>query len=130
MKLDRPIPNGVRLIALGHYLFSAWYGFVAALLLFFALTGAVSGSGGGGFLHLPPAFFALAGAIFGVFGVAFLLVGRGLWKGRPWARGVAIALSALSFFGTLGTSQWINMLIHGAIVVYLAFNAQVRRAFS
>jgi uncharacterized membrane protein (DUF2068 family) len=84
----------------------------------------------------------LAGIVLVVLGVAALLVGAGLWKLRPWARAIALALSILGLgFFPLATLMsllrpqpvpvlaQLGAAVFCAVVIWYLNRAQVRRAF-
>ncbi len=75
------------------------------------------------------------GVFFIAFGVLGIFVGRGLWRGKNWARILTIILSAigiaLSLISLVGGnfSNIINLVIGTAIFGYLTFSNKVREAF-
>lgn len=130
------VPTGVKVISVLYYIgagFSILFG-----LLFFV------GAGYMGTLVsqipllglLGSGFFVAVGIILIGLGALSIFIGRGLWKGKNWARITAIIFSVLgilsglysvvkgNYFSLLGLL--INLLIGG----YLMFNSSVKSAFS
>lgn len=69
-------------------------------------------------------------------GIIELLVARGLWKMRPWARIVAIVLSLLAVINAVSAIlsgfkffQIVRIIVDGGIVAYLLISKEAREAF-
>lgn len=78
----------------------------------------------------------LAGLIMIGLGVLELLVARGIWKLKPWARITAILLSLLAvvnaiYLLTFGIDpvQLTRIVVDGGIVLYLIFNKEAKKLF-
>ena len=130
------VPTGVKVISVVYYigagfsilfglLFLAGAGFMGTLVSKIPLLG-VLGSG----------FFVVVGIIFIGLGALSIFVGRGLWKGKNWARIIAIIFSVLGILSGLYSvvngiySSLFGLLINLLIVGYLMFNSSVKSAFS
>ena len=130
------MPAGVKVISVLYYigaglcalfglLFMAGAGLAGALLKSISLL-SVLGAG----------FFVILGILFVGFGALDFFVGRGLWKGRNWARVVAIIFSALGVLN--GLYSLIHFSIFGLVMLaiqvlivwYLAFSQEVKAAFA
>jgi len=113
----RVVPLGVKIISILYYLWSIWYLIAGVMIVFSSL------------------FF---GVIFNFgLGIFWIFIGRGLWKGRNWARISAIVIALIIF--VLSIIEFISfrfyflnimLLIVGVITgVYLWFNKRVKEAF-
>jgi len=71
----------------------------------------------------------VGGIIVIALGIIELLIGRGLWRGRSWARYVAIAIAVLGFISALFTIDIIALIISGMVGGYLWFNKNVKLSF-
>jgi len=89
-----------------------------------------------------PIFAALGGALFVVMGVILVglgvlgvFTGIGLWKGRPWARKVAIILACLGLIDIVwlyirqDQFRVIGLIFHAVIGGYLLFSKKVKASF-
>ena len=136
MAKAKEAPTGVKVISILYYIGS---GFLALIGLLMVL--------GAGFisriLGAMPMLAAIGSGLFVVVGIVILafsiigfLVGMNLWKGKSWARIVAIILAALGVLGSLnnlahGAFGGIIMLaIDGFIVYYLGFHKESKAFFS
>jgi hypothetical protein len=81
------------------------------------------------------------GIIWLVLGVFLLVIGIKMWKAKNWARmGEIILCSLIGLWGLAGLFNWAGILafainlifviVNGAIVAYLGFNKEVKKAFS
>lgn len=86
---------------------------------------------------LTPGFFIGIGVFFIILCVLLSLLGRGLWKLKPWARITAIVLSifmviyeiySMIIYFAFGQIIW--LLIYGAIGYYLLFNEEAKKSFA
>jgi len=129
---SKNVPTLVKVIAILHYI-------GAALLLSFGIFIIVSLS----FLvSLFPilAMFSAFAIVFGIgfigISILFFFIGRGLWKGKNWARIVAIVLYGLGIISSIyflvygNFSSIINLVIVTLIFGYLLFSKKVKEAFS
>jgi len=146
------VPIGVKLISVLFYV-SAVFGILIGLVL--AIGGSIFVKTGSGQEIIQAAAQQLgAGAsiltsesltvLFVGFGIAFLILGivemliaRGLWKARQWARIVTIVLMILAVINSIGelvqgriAGGIFDLLISAAIAVYLSFNGRVRKSFA
>ncbi len=76
------------------------------------------------------------GAVFLVVGIISFLIGRGLWKGKNWARIVAIIIAGIGIvFAIIGIVQGniigtlFRLVLNGVIGGYLLLNKQVKKVF-
>ena len=129
MNHARQVPAGVKVIAVFYYIVAAFHilrGITVVIASFyFGLSG--------GLIAILPAI-ALGIGIDA--GVLYVFIGRGLWKGRPWARIAAIAVAAIVIFVNLISlflldfSALIFIAINGAVLLYLLLSKSVNRAFA
>jgi len=136
--MSKNVPTGVKVISILYYI-----GAVASVLF-----GILFIFGGGFFSSLTasiPTLAFLGSAVFIVIGIFLLLlgilnffIGRGLWKGRNWARilviifsilGILMALMSLIFSGAVANFIF-SVIINGLIGGYLLFSPKVKNAFS
>jgi len=130
------VPTGVKIISVLSY--------IGAVILFISGIALLIGAGFVGSLlaaiplieTLGAGLFVAGGIIMIGFGVLFFFIGRGLWKGRRWARIVVIVFA---FLGVL--MSIISMIMGGiltgipsiiidlAIGLYLLLNSSVKKAF-
>lgn len=137
-------PRGVRFISVAHFLLAGFWGLIALVCGFCALSGGSSG----GYISISWSAFALAGlASLGVSG-SLAVLGYGLFEGKKWARGTAIGLSCLAVLAGLGAgfglgdlasgamldglwgSSWLSVVAHGAVVAYLSLSQDAASYFS
>ena len=127
------VPGGVKVISVLYYIgailaiiFGIMFLFGAGALSSFPLFGAL-GAG----------LFVFASILMIILGILGFFVGRGLWRGRNWARVVAI------IFAVIGVVMAVSSMISGDVsgnlfsfifnvIVggYLWFNGNVKRAFA
>ncbi|GIU68746.1 MAG: hypothetical protein KatS3mg001_596 [Candidatus Pacearchaeota archaeon] len=132
---EKVVPTGVKIIAVLYYI-GAVILIVFGLLPLFAIgREAIALTLG---IIILPALIMLGLGIFSFF------IGRGLWKGRNWARIIAIIVSVLgAITGILGvaigailmfpsslTTSLISIAINVLIGSYLLFNKKVKQAFA
>ena len=131
------VPTGVKIISVLYYI-GAGFGILFGILFFVGagFLGAVASQ-----IPLLGAFgkslFIVVGIILIGLSVLSIFVGRGLWKGKNWARIVAIIFAALGAImaivsivgGSIAngiSSLAVQLLIGG----YLLLNSSVKSAFS
>ena len=143
--ISKKVPTGVKIISIYHYVESAIL-ILFAISFYFKLE-ALTGLSGASIFSLEFIFslglldselinIAKAIFLFIVISVFLFFVGRGLWKGKKWARNAAIVMSVLGIF--LGLKSLINgnflilitLVINGVIGAYLIFSNEVKSAFS
>jgi len=130
------VPTGVKVISVCYYI-GAVVLFIVGILCFV----------GGGFIGpllttLLPFLGTLATGLFIVcsviaigFGVLSFFVGRGLWKGRNWARIVAIVFTFLGVLSAIFSipvdivSGIFSLLVNLVIALYLLLSSSVKKAF-
>ncbi|MBX4196621.1 hypothetical protein KW805_03460 [Candidatus Pacearchaeota archaeon] len=131
-------PTGVKIISIIDYI-GGGLGILFGILLMFGssvletlIPGWVSANDGGIFTQM----FIIFGIIVIIFGVVAILLGRGLWKGKRWAR---IWNSVFAIFGILGAisnivsgnfGSIVSLAINGWIAWYLFFNKSAKAFFS
>tara|TARA_Y100000310_G_C20274525_1_gene619606 strand:- start:52 stop:498 length:447 start_codon:yes stop_codon:yes gene_type:complete len=137
-EVKQSAPVGVKVIAVLYYI-SAVLGIIFGLLL-------LVGAGTIGTIVSQSPFFEALGAawLFVIAGIIMIglsvfgfFIGRGLWKARPWARIVAIILTALGILiaviliiqGDL-KDNILSLVINSIIAGYLLFNNNVKQAFT
>ena len=134
---SKNVPTGVKIISVLYYI-SAVLGIIFGLL-FFVGAGAI-----GSIASQIPIIEALGSGLFIVGGIIMLVlgilgffIGRGLWKGRNWARIVAIIFSVMGvlmaiFLMIQGSifNGIFNLIVSGFIGGYLLFSPSVKEAFS
>ncbi len=143
----RGVPVGVRIISIFDYIIAAFTALFAIILLLVA---------GGVFANRERIIDELnivvgnidlaAGAFTGVLALVAILmlaiaiflffVGRGLWKGKNWARITQIIIVAIGFINALFAlfkgeyDSILGLAINGVIGGYLLFSIEAKRAFS
>lgn len=134
--MEGQVPTGVKIISVLYYigaglsilfglLFLVGAGFMGILASQIPLLGLL-GSG----------LFVVVGIVVIGLGVLSIFIGRGLWKGKNWARIVAIIFSVLGILSGLYSivkgsySSLLGMVINLVIGGYLMFNSAVKSAFS
>lgn len=99
-------PTGVTILAVlcwiiagGMLLFA-----VAALMFGFIMGSVIGGFAGDGAAGaaLGSAIALVISSVVGVFGVLYLVLGFGMWNGRPWAWVLGLVLAVLGILGGLG----------------------------
>jgi glucan phosphoethanolaminetransferase (alkaline phosphatase superfamily) len=137
-KEEKKVPLGVKIISVVVYVSSALLLFDALAYIFYGITGEGLSSD----VTIGRAALFMAAVIFIVLAVFAFFVARGLWKGRNWTRIVTIVLSVFEvviiivtfFYGGLGTLDIVlnslSLVVNGLIGGYLAFNKNVKKAFS
>jgi hypothetical protein len=136
-------PLGVRFISVVHFLLAGFWGLIALVCAFGALTGGTSGS----MISISWTAFAIASVASASVAGGLAALGYGLFEGKTWARGGAIGLSCLAILAGLGVglglgdvastvmldglmgSGWISVVAHGAVVAYLSLSEDVARYF-
>jgi|SRR3989344_149147 len=131
------VPTGVKIISVLYYigavfgllfgiLFIVGAGFIGSIASQIPLIGAL-GAG----------LFIVGGIIMIVFGILGFFIGRGLWKGRNWARIVAIIFACLGILIAIISmiqgsiiSNIFSLVINGIIGGYLLFSSKVKEAFA
>jgi uncharacterized BrkB/YihY/UPF0761 family membrane protein len=136
--MGKEVPTLVKVIAVLSYILSVGlliFGILAIVAA--AYVGALLGSFEGSLGFLGGAIFVVLGIIMIAFAVLYFFIGRGLWKGQPWARIVAIILLALgvifALIGMIGgevTENIFSLVINGLVGGYLLFSKDVKEAFS
>ena len=130
-------PTGVKVISILYFIGSAICLIVGLLMI-------VGASFVSGLLKSMPMMGAIGSAIFAVVGVVALVIGAlgafiamSLWKGKNWARIVAIVFAILGILGAL--SNLVNgafvigiiyLAIEGFIAYYLISNKEAKAFFS
>lgn len=130
-------PTGVKIISIWHY-----FGGILAILLGI-LSFIVAGMIGSESMDIPVlgvlgvGLLIVGGLILVAFGIVILFVGRGLWKGKSWARTVAIIFAGIgilfSIFAMIAgdiSGNLPNVVINGVIGGYLLFNQKVKDFFA
>lgn len=135
--MDKNTPTGVKVISVLMYI-------IAALLLLLSLLFFVGSQAAERalqeqyptFATLGAAIFVLLGILLLVVGILYIFIGKGLWKGKNWAKIVAIILSALGLLQailsirTTVSSGILMLAINGVIIYYLGFSKEAKKFFS
>ncbi len=130
------VPVGAKIISVLYYISAVVLVILGILLLVGAgMVGSLLGS-------IPrigvfgTSLFIVLGIIMIALGVLCFFVGRGLWKGKQWARIVAIILAILGIIGAvMGMVQGnvsgniVSLIIHLIIGGYLLLSKGVKQAF-
>jgi hypothetical protein len=72
----------------------------------------------------------LGGVLVIIFGIIAWYIGRGLWRGRNWARVVVIVLMAIAFIEGLVGFDLATLIFSGIVGGYLWFNKDVQKYYS
>ena len=72
---------------------------------------------------------AVVGLLFIAFGILDIFVGRGLWKGRQWARVLTIIFMAIGLITSIFSFDFVTIVISALIGGYLLFSRKVKAAF-
>ena len=129
------VPVGVKVISI-LYIIGAVISVIAGVSLFFG-SSALAGLLGTFGSVLGGALFVVGIILVGV-GVLGFFIGRGLWKGKNWARITAIVLALIGFVltliavigGSLVVGNVISLVVDGVIAGYLLFSKSVKQAFA
>lgn len=65
-----------------------------------------------------------------IFGIIGLLISRGLWKGRHWARIVVIVISLMGAVSALFSLEIVRLIVDLAIGLYFLLSKDVKKAFA
>lgn len=83
------------------------------------------------------ALFVGFGIVFLILGIVEMLIARGLWRGKQWARIVTIILMVLAVINSIGelfqgnvVGGMFDLIISAFIVLYLSFSERVRKIFA
>lgn len=121
------IPAGVKIISILHYI-GAILGFIGGIFLIFSFLGF-------------DFIIKIVGGFLLIYGIFSFFIARGLWKGKNWAKILAIIFSISGFLISLGNLIFkvgeINRLgtipslvIYGFIAGYLLFSNKAKEFFS
>ena len=133
---EKVIPTGIKVISVLYYI-GAVLGIIISILFFVggkllsSITSQIPVIGA-----LGSMLFIVGGVITLIFGILGFFIGRGLWKGRNWARVVAIIFSILGIITAIimmirGNimSNIPNLIVQLVISGYLLFSSKVKEAF-
>ena len=127
------MPTGVKIISILYYVYAGLL--VSFVLLFFFGAGLI-GSISPGLAVLGAVLGIVSIVIFSPLAILSFFIGRGLWRGKNWARLTAGILSILGVLSSLfsiivGSFVWgaVWLVINGPIVWYLLLNEDVKAAF-
>lgn len=129
------IPVGARIIAILYYL-SAFATILLGLLFIIGGSALVVLFQDTMLSFIGTRISFVGAAFFFVASIFYFFLGNGLWKGRQWARIIAITLAVIGFVGSLvslagGNVQgFLGASITAIIGGYLLFNNKVRKEFS
>ena len=133
----KQIPTGVKVISILYYIgavFSAIIGilFIVGAGMIESIASQVPFIG-----EIGAGLFIVAGIIMIGLGILSFFVGKGLWRGKSWARIIVIVFSCLGvLMAILSMAQGdvagniFNLLLNGVIGGYLWFNDGVKKAFA
>jgi uncharacterized membrane protein (DUF2068 family) len=133
VSMKRPIPIGVKIIAIFFYIvsvvvfFAAGYFIIGTIINFGEIT------------KISPVFLIIAGFFYIGYSVLNFFIARGLWKGKNWARITAIVISIIMIiYGIISIPESQLSLNHpstGSALIsiiiggYLWFSKSVKAAF-
>jgi hypothetical protein len=136
-EMDKKVPNGVKIISVLYIIFAIAIIFAT---IFYIYNMAVISKP----LDIPNHFdtisliMIMSGIIFVGSAVFFFFIGRGLWKGKNWARMTVIVFSVLGVVGGLGKvidgniGGAVGLISAGVFAIiggYLFFNKNVKQVF-
>lgn len=132
------VPVGAKIISVLYYIGAVASVIVGILLLVGAgfIGSYVEDLSVPGVAMLGTAMFIVGGIILIALAVLEFFVGRGLWKGRNWARIVAIVLAILGIISAIlsiiqaSYGSIVSLIIHAIIGGYLLFSKNVKSAFA
>lgn len=133
----KQIPTGVKIISVLYYIGS--FMFVLSSILFFVGAGFIGSitEGVSIFGTFGPGLFIVGGIILIGLGILYFFIGRGLWKGKNWARIVAIIFSIFGILIVIVSmiqgnvlSNIVGLAIQLTIAGYLLFSNSVKEAFN
>jgi hypothetical protein len=141
-EMDKKVPNGVKIISVLYIIFAIAIIFATIFYIYnMAVISKPLDIPADSGLDIPNHFdtisliMIMSGIIFVGSAVFFFFIGRGLWKGKNWARMTVIVFSVLSVVGGLGKvidgnigaiiSAGVSAIIGG----YLFFNKNVKQVF-
>ena len=139
----KKVPGFVKFIAILNLLAAVFFLFIGIVSKIFSITslptGSTTSSGSISFvgLKIPLPVGILSTIIPIAIAMLFIIIGIGLWKGKSWARWIQILLLFIAIIfsiislvqGAIGSSI-ANIVINGALDLYLLFNQKVKTAFS
>jgi hypothetical protein len=127
-------PMVVKIISIFGYI-AAGFGILVGLIMLF----------GGQFIvsmmplaNIPDVTAAMLGVIITVVAIIMILVSvfgfflaKGLWDHKNWARIIAIVFSVIGVLGGLTSlpSGIVGIVLHGAVLYFLAFDSNVKKLF-
>ena len=132
------VPVGAKIISVFYYI-GAVFGILAGIMFLIGagLIASVAEQLFPGFGVLGSSISLIVGIVILVFAILNFFIGRGLWKGRNWARIVVIIFSVTGLLGGIFYIVQGNLLngivstfISGLIAGYLLFSKSVKEAFS
>lgn len=131
------VPTGVKILAVFYYIGAVFSVLLAILLLIGASFIDTIAQSIPVLALIGGSLFIVVGIVYLVFGILGLFIGRGLWKGKNWARIFVIIVSIFWFVAAImmifNSSLWVsgivNLLISGLIGCYLLFSKSVKEAF-
>jgi hypothetical protein len=133
----KEIPTGVKVISILYYLGAVFSAIVGILLIVGAGMADSFVSEVPVIAEIGAGMFVVVGIIMIGLGVLSFFIGKGLWKGRSWARTLVIILccmgvvtALISIAGGDVANNVFNILLNGVVGGYLWFNKRVKKAFS
>jgi hypothetical protein len=135
-RVTKEIPMAVKIISVLSYILAVIY--LVAGIFFIAGAGTLSSLQEVPVIAmLGTAGFAFLGLILIALAVLAFFVGRGLWKGKNWARIVAIIISILGVISAIASliggssiiSNLITLIVYALIGGYLLFSKKVKASF-
>lgn len=138
-------PTSIRTIAIINFIYSA---LLILGALFFIVVGIIAIAAGptilgdeilqdaGPLISIAGAFLIVFGLISLGIGILYFFVGKGLWKGKNWARITSIILSIIGVIFTImflvidvTFSNLVGLIISAGIIYYLGFDEKTKSYF-
>ena len=130
------MPTGVKVISILYYIGAVVMLLIGLGLMFGAELLASLVPIDATTMALSSVILVIVGALFIPVAVLEFFIARGLWKGQPWARIVAIIFAAFGVLGGLSNlisgaivGAIFNIVISGLIGYYLLLTNEVKKAF-
>ena len=130
----REMPLGVKIISILYCIGSAFLilGGIVSLVSSQVIVDAIKTQMN---VTVSTGLLMMIGGLFILLAVIGFFIGRGLWKGKNWARLTAGIIAIIAVLGAINSiilgsiPSIFGLVLHGVIAWYLLFSKQAKRAF-